>query len=503
MISTVVPLPTIELSRRALEALADRFRSTGLCLVVLSADGTLQFTDPKAATFLQRFAIPVLSYGECGQQFFGTALPITSLDGEVNVCEPIAGTIMAAFAYADRRQLQAIVALVGRSESFRIDGQTQKLCTQLGLDTEWLRAEAAATPAFDATAIGHEARQLANMLRDQLRLEGLNREVESLSGQLANTYEELSLIYRLSGGMKVNRSASEFFKQACLDVMDVVGVRGMGVVLKTEGLEPRGPVLYGATSLPPGAVHKLSDQMIERSKRRAPRSSSTTSGDADFAGSRTTLTACWPCRCSAKNQVLGAVLLRQAKRRFDTVDSKLLTSIANESAIYLENAILFQDARGLMMGLLHSLVSAVDAKDAYTCGHSERVALIAREIAVNARVPQQIVERTYMAGLLHDVGKIGVPRARAAKAGQADRRRVHAHEAAPRDRGRILRDVKQLEDVIPGVLHHHERYDGRGYPSKLAGEASLCSGRIICLADCFDAMTSNRTTAGRCRARWR
>ncbi|HEX8339351.1 MAG TPA: HD domain-containing phosphohydrolase [Tepidisphaeraceae bacterium] len=487
--------PSLELSRLALDALAARFRGTGLCLVVLSADGTVQFTDPKAATFLQRFAIPVLSYGECGQQFFGVALPITSLDGEVNVCEPMPGTIMAAFAYTDRRQLQAIVALMGRSESFRIDAQTQKLCTQLGLDPEWLRGEAAATPAFDALAIGHETRQLANMLRDQLRLDGLNREVESLSGQLANTYEELSLIYRLSGGMKVNRSTSEFFKQACLDVMDVVGVRGMGVVLKAENLEPRGPVLYGATSLPPGAVHKLSDQMIERLKKKsAAILVNDLSADGDFAWIAQHAQRLLAVPLQRDSQVLGCLFcFDKSDGDFDTVDAKLLTSIANESAIYLENAILFQDVRGLMMGLLHSLVSAVDAKDTYTCGHSERVALIGREIAVNAGLPQPIIERTYMAGLLHDVGKIGVPEHVLQKPGKLDDQEFALMKQHPEIGGRILRDVKQLEDVLPGVLHHHERYDGRGYPSKLAGEAIPLLGRIICLADSFDAMTSNRT----------
>ena len=93
------------------------------------------------------------------------------------------------------------------------------------------------------------------------------------------------------------------------------------------------------------------------------------------------------------------------------VDSKLLNSIANESAIYLENAMLFDDVHGLMMGLLHSLTSAVDAKDAYTCGHCERVALLSQHLAQEAGLTEQQVERIYMAGLLHDVGKIGVPEA--------------------------------------------------------------------------------------------
>lgn len=485
-----LPIPA-----QALDALSARFRGTGLCFIVLRPDGTPAYCDPQAPTFLQRYAVPVLSYSECGQQFFGVAVPIVSLDGHVNVCEPLPGTIMAAFGYVDRKQLQAIVALIGRSETFRMDQGTHEFCHQLGLDPDWLRQEAAKTPAFDASGIQHETRQLANMLRDQLKLSGMAREVESLSGQLANTYEELSLIYRLSSGMKVNRGPGEFFKQACLDVMDVVDVRGMGVVLRSDSLEHRDPVLYGQTSLPPGAVHKLADQLIDKlTARKAALVINDLSRDSTFSWIANHARGLLAVPLQRDEQVLGSLFcFDKQDGDFDSVDAKLLTSIANESAIYLQNAILFEDVRGLMMGLLHSLVSAVDAKDAYTCGHSERVALMARELAQMADIPAATVERVYMAGLLHDVGKIGVPEAVLQKPGKLTAEEFDLMKQHPEIGARILRDVRQLEDVIPGVMHHHERWDGRGYPSKLAAENIPLLGRIICLADCFDAMTSNRT----------
>src|SRR5690606_13716278 len=178
---------------------------------------------------------------------------------------------------------------------------------------------------------------------------------------------------------------------------------------------------------------------------------------------------------------------------FDSVDSKLLNSIANESAIYLENAMLFEDVHDLMMGLIHSLTSAVDAKDAYTCGHSERVALLTRQLAREMRLPEQSVERFYMAGLLHDVGKIGVPERVLQKEGKLTDEEFGLIKKHPEIGARILSDIKQIEDILPGVLHHHERWDGRGYPHGLAGKDIPLMGRVICLADAFDAMTSNRT----------
>ena len=178
---------------------------------------------------------------------------------------------------------------------------------------------------------------------------------------------------------------------------------------------------------------------------------------------------------------------------FDSSDAKLLTSIANESAIYLENVRLFDDVRSLVMGLMHSLTSAVDAKDAYTCGHSERVALLSRHLAADAGLTPADVEKVYMSALLHDVGKIGVPEAVLQKAGRLTEEEFEQMKKHPQIGARILQDVRQIKQIIPGVLHHHERYDGKGYPDGLIGKEIPLMGRIICLADSFDAMTTNRT----------
>jgi HD-GYP domain-containing protein (c-di-GMP phosphodiesterase class II) len=195
-----------------------------------------------------------------------------------------------------------------------------------------------------------------------------------------------------------------------------------------------------------------------------------------------------------QEQVLGCIFgLDKIEGEFDSVDSKLLNSIANESAIYLENAMLFEDVHALMMGVLHSLTSAVDAKDTYTCGHSERVAILSKRLAQQLKLSEQQVERIYMAGILHDVGKIGVPEAVLHKAGKLTTEEFDQMKKHPQIGARILADIKQLEDIIPGVLHHHERFDGKGYPHGLSGLAIPLMGRIICIADCFDAMTSNRT----------
>jgi putative nucleotidyltransferase with HDIG domain len=367
-------------------------------------------------------------------------------------------------------------------------------CGRLGVDGDWLHRQAEQVAAYDARNMGIQARLVAGMLHDQLRLAGLEGELNSLSEQLANTYEELSLIYQLSGGMRIDRRASDFFKQVCLDIKDVMGLRGAGVSLIDNRDQPE-PVLFGTVNLSAECVHRLGRELATTlAQRKTPLLVNDLLADATFAwlaGSAHQLIAVPLLR---QDQLLGCIFgLDKPGGEFNSVDSKLLNSIANESAIYLENAMLFEDVHGLMMGLLHSLTSAVDAKDAYTCGHSERVALLARHLAKEIKLGEREVERVYMAALLHDVGKIGVPEAVLQKAGKLLPEEFDEMKKHPEIGARILSDIEQVADIVPGVLHHHERYDGKGYPHGLIGDAIPLMGRIICLADCFDAMTSNRT----------
>src|SRR4030095_13354817 len=150
----------------------------------------------------------------------------------VEIWGTLPGVVMAVFRYVDKRQLCGVLLLAAKGNSFRLGEEVLRVCSRLGLDGIWLNQQGEELPIYGDEAIVRQARLLLGMIRDQVRLSGLEQELDSLSGQLANTYEELSLIYPLSSGMKINRRAADFFKQACLDVMDVMGVRGMGVALR-------------------------------------------------------------------------------------------------------------------------------------------------------------------------------------------------------------------------------------------------------------------------------
>jgi HD-GYP domain-containing protein (c-di-GMP phosphodiesterase class II) len=144
------------------------------------------------------------------------------------------------------------------------------------------------------------------------------------------------------------------------------------------------------------------------------------------------------------------------------------------------------------LSLTESLVNALDARDPYSAGHSVAVAVYARDLAREIGLASGEVQRVYLAGLLHDIGKIAVPDAilrkpAALTAEEFDEIRLH-----PGIGEQILQPSRHLQDVLPGVRHHHERIDGKGYPDQLKDAQIPLQARIIAVADAYNAMTSNR-----------
>lgn len=148
--------------------------------------------------------------------------------------------------------------------------------------------------------------------------------------------------------------------------------------------------------------------------------------------------------------------------------------------------------RKMLLEIIAVLTEAIDAKDAHTRGHSGRVAKYSRAIAERLGMEQEEAERIYRMALLHDVGKIGIPDAVLNKPGKltsGEYSLIQSHAALGGD---ILAKVESMPDLSQGARWHHERVDGRGYPDGLQGDDIPLAARIICVADCYDAMTSNR-----------
>ncbi|MDD7178004.1 MAG: response regulator [Lachnospiraceae bacterium] len=147
----------------------------------------------------------------------------------------------------------------------------------------------------------------------------------------------------------------------------------------------------------------------------------------------------------------------------------------------------------ISMQIVKTLSGAIDAKDTYTNGHSNRVADYSREIARNAGLSEKKQDDIYMMGLLHDVGKIGIPEAIINKPARLSDEEYAEIKTHPLLGAGILKNITEFPQLTVGARWHHERYDGKGYPDGISGEEIPMEARIIAIADAYDAMSSRRS----------
>lgn len=151
-----------------------------------------------------------------------------------------------------------------------------------------------------------------------------------------------------------------------------------------------------------------------------------------------------------------------------------------------------RDTQRVLEQSFETFTRIIDAKDTYTEGHSRRVAYYSREIAKRIGLDEAAQEQIYYIAMLHDIGKIGVPDVILNKPNRLDESEFDVIKSHAEVGGEILRDFTGLPGASDGARHHHERYDGMGYPDRLKGENIPLAARIICVADSFDAMSSDR-----------
>lgn len=195
-----------------------------------------------------------------------------------------------------------------------------------------------------------------------------------------------------------------------------------------------------------------------------------------------------------KDRLIGVVeaVNKIGEEGFSQDDLELLQAMANQEAIAIENARLYEDLKDLFFNTIKALVITIEAKDPYTHGHSERVMIYSQAIAQELNLSNDEKETIRLAGLLHDIGKIGIDESIIRKTDRLTDEEFAQIKKHPDIGAGILKPIKQLQAIVPGVWHHHERYDGYGYPKRLKGEEISVVGRILAVADTFDAMTSDR-----------
>ncbi len=378
-------------------------------------------------------------------------------------------------------------------------------------------------PSFDiggANPVQTDSDYLAEMLGllvEKFQAETkAEKQIEMVGTELAQTYEELVLLHKLSTNMRVTESDANFLQIACDSLTEIVYVEGIAILLektiddKQQLVVTAGSGLIDIDEQTAAILHTGLIEEINSGKEALLDSEVDSAFKYDWPSNIKNIIAVPLCgkektesgftgKTGNGSCIMGLMVAinRIGKQDFDSTDVKLFNSVAGGCAVFIENGRLFKDLKELFIGSLKALTSSIDAKDKYTRGHSERVAFVSRWIAERLSEQEQLDEEqihmVYLAGLLHDIGKIGTEEAVLRKKGKLTEQEFNRIKQHPSIGAGILHEIKQMRDIVPGVLSHHERVDGKGYPDGLMGDQIPLTGKIVGLADSFDAMTSKRT----------
>ena len=195
-----------------------------------------------------------------------------------------------------------------------------------------------------------------------------------------------------------------------------------------------------------------------------------------------------------KEQVIGTITIANPidGTEFNNSDLELLSTIAAQSSIAIRNARLYEEQETTYLNTVQALVSAIEASDAYTRGHSERVTRFSVSLAKKMGIEGDALKQLEQAAVLHDIGKIGIDINLLHKKEKLTPADIDVLKLHPSIGVRILEPISFLGTVREIIEQHHERYDGKGYPNGLAGENWRLEGKILAVCDTYDAMTSDR-----------
>ena len=403
--------------------------------------------------------------------------------------------VMAVPVHQRRRLVGAAVACYPTVEMLD-EELLARTCDRLQLDREAATTLAQRSCRHGAAQGGDFLNILEWLLQDAQSLAVSDRELGTLSANLANTYEELSLLYTISGSVRVTEGPEEFLQKACEEMQEVMGLEATAAVVRERGEDGQDLVVVcGMPEAERESIRRLITEDIWQrlSENHRPIVDNGPLAAGELAAGRQIHNLVATPLAGDGGAVVGVFVgLNKLAGDFDSNDMKLINSVGSQTAMFLENNRLYADMQDLLMGVLHALTASIDAKDPYTCGHSMRVAALSQRLAASCGYPAEKVERFYLAGLLHDIGKIGVPESILCKKAKLTTEEYDVIKRHPTIGVRILTGIRQLDDVVVGILTHHERLDGAGYPQGLSAQDVPLEGRIVGLADAFDAITSDR-----------
>jgi len=373
----------------------------------------------------------------------------------------------------------------------------------MGMQPEEVASWAIRQAPWSAAALRRMAELALSYWQSRQRVAQLEEENDDLSVHLTRTYEEISLLYRLTQNLRISAGDEDLGRVALEWLQEVLPASGLAIQFTPVAQEDE-PLSHEARTQP--VLLTYGDCPIQYDHELTALIEYLDAGAANqpvVVNNPVTVRPDWP---NARVRQMIAVALAEGENvfgwlaafnhvegaEFGTVEGSLLNSVAAILGIHSGNINLYRQQSELLAGIIRALTSAIDAKDPYTCGHSDRVARIAVRLAEELGCDAQTLNTIYLSGLLHDIGKIGIDDSVLRKPGKLTDEEYEHIKGHVEIGHKILLGLGKLDEVLPVILHHHESWDGNGYPHKLDADGIPFSARIVAVADAFDAMGSDR-----------
>lgn len=469
-------------------SLATALREAGLVLAGCDVDGALHrgvgrndwlsglLTSSQMIASAMRDAAATWAQGD-------SAEPVRLIEGLWCIPVPV---------YVRRQCAGWITALVPTTE-LASSGVFAALCQAARLDRRATVSMLASLGTPPASEVGRLAVLVRSLCAEHGRASQQADTLDTVGQELSSTYEEISLLYSVTGNMTLSQRPDRFASMACEELLQTLPYTWVAAWIDRAGRGEGELIVSGTPAVSRPDLRDLSRRLLLTCEGDTP----VVASSAPLGVRLETLgTAAIAQPITRDGRVIG-MLFAGDKTGDDasvsSVDAKLISAAAAHVGIFLENAGLYDELNAMFLGTLDALTASIDAKDRYTSGHSRRVAMLTRHLARAVGLDDATAHRMHIAGLVHDVGKIGVPERVLGKPGKLTDSEFEAIKQHPAIGHRILRDIPDFDDILGGVLYHHERWDGRGYPHGISGNDIPLAARLIALADTFDAMCSTRT----------
>ncbi|HEX5470800.1 MAG TPA: HD-GYP domain-containing protein [Lacipirellulaceae bacterium] len=426
------------------------------------------------------------------------------------ILDEVSPVLLLAVPLPSNNPVALLVAVTAfLTDQVESESQLAAAAAEFGLDIETAFAWTQTQTAWPPKAIQEVSSSILEKMLLQQSTAHLKRQLADISSHLLMTFEEITLLHRLTEHLSISQSVTDICELSVNWLGDVIPANAVAIWFRSfENLQSQHaqnvasqPVLitHGNCPLTQQSFHRFIERLGPRvtTEPLVLNRGATSSPTWFYPDVREIISV--PIR--EGNRLFGWLLalnhtgtsdITNSEAEFGTVEACLMASVATILGIHCGNIALYHEQSEFFSSVVRALTSAIDAKDPYTCGHSDRVARLAVCLARKFGCNVEDLNTIYLSGLLHDIGKIGIDDNVLRKPGALTPAEFEHIKTHPDLGCRILDGVKQLDKVLPVVRHHHEAWDGTGYPAGLKGEDTPLLARIVAVADSIDAMSSDR-----------